>query len=118
MAYLKINNVDFSAYVNELNVVESVTYRAQTNAAGNTVVDNANAKRVIEVGIIPLDANIVKSILSEVAKFEVDISFMNPRTNSLESGVHCIIPTSNVEYYTIRADRVSLKAFKLKFTEL
>nr|DAJ70483.1 MAG TPA: hypothetical protein [Caudoviricetes sp.] len=32
--------------------------------------------------------------------------------------MNCIIPTTDIEYYTIRADKVSYKAMTLKFTEL
>lgn len=118
MSYFKINNNDYSMYVNELKITDSVSYRAQTNAAGNTVVDNANRKRTIEVGIIPLDAEIMTNLLTDVDSFEVNLSFLNPKTNVLEEEVLCVIPQSSVEYYTIRADKTSFRAFKLTFTEL
>ena len=105
-------------YVNELKVAKSATYRAQTNAAGNTVVDNANAKRNIEVGIIPLSDDVMQRLLTDVDNLEVYISFRNPVTNQLEENVHCIIPDTEPEYYTIRADKVMYKAFRLEFTEL
>ena len=118
MTYFKIGENDYSAYVNELKVNGTTTYRAQTNAAGNTVVDNANRKRIIEVGIIPLESDIMAGLIEDVHKFEVDLSFRNPQTNELEENVKCIIPDHEVEYYTIRADKVSYKAFTLTFTEL
>lgn len=117
MSYFKINNNDYSMYVNELKVKTSTTYRAQTNAAGDTVVDNQKAKRTIEVGIIPLSDTIVKQIMEDVEAFKVNISFLNPNTAVVET-VLCIIPSNEVEYYTIRADKVQFKAFNLKFTEL
>lgn len=55
MAYFKIGDVDFSLYVNSLKVSKTANYSAQTNAAGDTVVDYINSKRTIEVGIIPLN---------------------------------------------------------------
>lgn len=118
MSYFKIGENDYSAYVNELKVKDSMTYRAQTNAAGNTVVDNMNAKREVEVGIIPLDNSVMKNLLTDVHQFEVLLSFRNPRTDELEENVKCIIPTHEVEYYTIRVNKVSYKAFKLTFVEL
>lgn len=118
MAYFKIGTNDYSDYVNELKIESNVTYRAQTNAAGNTVVDNANAKRSIEVGIIPLSAESMKSLMADVEKFEVNLSFLNPVTNVLEENVLCIIPTNMVEYYTIQVNKTSFKAFTLTFTEL
>ena len=42
----------------------------------------------------------------------------NPETNELETGVACIIPSNDVEYYTIQTAKVSYKKMKLTFTEL
>ena len=117
MAYFKINDVDYSQYVNQLNVGTEVNYNAQTNAAGDTVVDYINSKRVIEVGIIPLTPTYLASLTSAIANFAVSISFLNPNTNTLET-IDCIIPSSNVEYYTIQAGKVMTKAFTLQFIEL
>ena len=118
MAYFKINDVDYSLYVNELNVDENANYTAQTNAAGNTVVDLINKKRTVEVGIIPLDDAAMKSLMAAIDGFNVSITFRNPKTGALEEGVNCIIPSSGVKYYTIQANKVMYKAFSLKFTEL
>ena len=56
MTYFRIGDKDFSMYVNELKVKRNHNFIAQTNAAGDSVVDYINSKREIEVGIIPLDA--------------------------------------------------------------
>lgn len=118
MAYFKINDTDYSAYVNELKVNKEAHYNSQTNAAGDTVVDYINSKREIEVGIIPLDDAAMAKLQADIDAFNVSISFLNPRTKALENGVNCIIPSNNVEYYTIRANKTSFKAFTLKFIEL
>ena len=118
MAYFKIGGNDYSAYTNELKIKTDTTYRAQTNAAGDTVVDNQKAKRTIEVGIIPLNNTIMKNLQKDIASFKVNLSFLNPLTGVLEENVLCIIPSSEVEYYTIQANNVSFKAFTLSFTEL
>lgn len=118
MSYFKINNHDYSAYTSALKVTSTATYRAQTNAAGNTVVDNAKAKRVIEVGIIPIDDTVMQNLLTDVYSFQVELSFRDPNTNKLEENVICIIPKSEIEYYTIQADKVMYKEFTLTFTEL
>lgn len=117
MAYLQINGHDYSAYVNELKVTRSATYRAQTNAAGNTVVDNTVPKRKVEVGIIPLTDAVMANLLDDVYSFEVQLNFRNPQTNRLEQ-IHCIIPDSRIEYYTIQSGKVMYNAFNLTFTEL
>ena len=116
MAYFKIGKTDFSNIVNELKVDNTSNYNSQTNAAGDTVVDYINTKRIIEVGIIPLDDTDMANLQTAIKDFDVMISFRNPRTNQLET-IFCIVPESGVEYYTIQANKVMYKAFKLKFIE-
>lgn len=118
MTYFKINNNDYSLYTSALKVIDNANYVAQTNAAGNTVVDYINKKRTVEVGIIPLDASIMQQLKDDVAKFNVKLSFLNPETNELIENVDCIIPTNEVEYYTIQNNKISFKAAALTFTEL
>lgn len=117
MAYFKIGKTDFSSIVNELNINNTSNYNSQTNAAGDIVVDYINTKRIIEVGIIPLDDTDMAKLQTAINDFKVMISFRNPKTNQLET-IFCIIPESGVEYYTIQANKVMYKAFKLKFIEL
>ena len=118
MSYFKINGVDYSAYVNELKISKEANYNAQVNAAGNTVVDYINSKRIVEVGIIPLDGATMLALQQAIDKFNVSISFRNPLTNTLEENVNCIIPTNEVEFYTIQAGKVMYNAVNLTFTEL
>lgn len=118
MEYFKINNKDFSMYVNELKVGKSSNYNAQTNAAGNTVVDYINKKHIVEVGFIPLDGAEMLALQQAIDAFNVSLSFRNPLTNEIVENINCIIPESNVEYYTIQVDKVMYKAFTLTFTEL
>ena len=118
MAYFKIGNTDFTAYVNTLKVEKAHNYNAQMNAAGDTVVDKISVKRVVEVGIIPVNDTVMASLQDAIEAFNVSISFRNPKTNKLEDGVNCIIPKDKVEYYTIQAGKVMYKAFTLQFTEL
>jgi hypothetical protein len=118
MAYFKIGATDFSKYVSSLKVKTANNYTALNNAAGNTVVDFINAKRTIEVGIIPLKATAVKELLTAISAFNVSISFLNPNTDVLENNVNCIIPDNEIDYYTIQANNVKCKAFNLVFIEL
>lgn len=104
-------------YVNQLNVNRNAVYNSQTNAAGDTVVDLLCAKREIEVGIIPLNSDVMAQLLDAIYPVDVFISFRNPRTKEVET-VHCMIPESNVEYYTIQANKVMYNAFTLTFIEL
>lgn len=117
MAYFKINGVDYSHCVNALKVNKQATYNAQTNAAGNSVVDFINQKREIEVGIIPLNAADMITLQLALDQFNVSISFLNPMTNAVEE-VNAVIPSSGVDYYTIQANKTMFNAFTLKFIEL
>lgn len=118
MAYFKINNVDYSMYVNSLEIITDTNYNAQTNAAGNTVVDYINQKRQIKVGIIPLDNVVMASLKNAIDEFNVSISFLNPNTKALEENIDVIIPSNAVKYYTIQVNKVSFDGFTLTFTEL
>lgn len=117
MAYLKINGNDYSMYCNQLKVNKESNYNAQTNAAGNIVVDYINAKREISAGIIPLNDSVMKTLLADIEAFNITLSFRNPHTNQLEE-VNCIIPSTNIEYYTIQANKVLYNAMELTFIEL
>lgn len=118
LAYFKIGDTDFSMYVNELNVTKTANYNAQTNANGDTVVEYINSKRVIDVGIIPLNDAAMVSLQQAISAFNVSISFLNPVTNAIEENINCIIPEDTVEYYTIQAGKVLFNAFTLQFIEL
>ena len=118
MAYFKINNNDYSKYVNALKVGTKYKYNAETNAAGDTVIDYINKKRVIEVGIIPLEDAAMSNLKADIEQFNVSVSFLNPDTKTLENNVNCIIPSNEVEYYTIQVGKVMYKAFTLQFEEL
>lgn len=118
MTYFKIGNNDYSMYVNALKVVKNNNYSAQTNAAGDSVVDYINKKRIIEVGIIPLNDTIMKRLQEDIDKFNVSISYLNPKTKALENNINCIIPSDEVEYYTIQINKKMFKALTLTFEEL
>lgn len=117
MEYFKINDVDFSMYVNALNITKNHIYKSQINAAGNTIVKYVNSKRIINVGIIPLDSESMIALQAALESMTVSISFMNPETGALETA-NCMISTQSVDYYTIRVGNTKFKAFTLQFTEL
>ena len=116
--FFKINDNDYSMYVNKLMVSKEHLYTPVTTSAGNTVVKYINNKRVLEVGIIPLDDTVMARLLTDVDKFKVSISFRDPQTNLISENVVCIIPKNTVDYYTIQAGKVMYKAFSLQIKEL
>ena len=115
--YFKIGENDYSMFVNELEISTDNNYNSQTNAAGNTVVDYINKKRTINVGIIPLNDDIMKQLKADIAAFNVIVSFLDPDTQLL-SEANCIIPSNSVKYYTIQADKVLFETCSLVFEEL
>lgn len=117
MEYLKINGVDFSNYVNSLNVVKAAKYSSQTNALGDMVVDLINHKRKIKVGFIYLKDDELQTILNELNKFNVSLSFRNPDSGSITTA-NCIVPTRDVKYYTIQVNKVIYNEFTIEFIEL
>ena len=118
MAYFKINNIDYSPYTSGLKVKKSTNYTSQVNAAGDTVVDYINSKRAIEATIIPMNDAEMATLQTELDKFNVSISFRNPNTNTLEENINCIIPDTEITYYTIQVNKVMYNALTLTFTEL
>lgn len=119
MTYFKINNVDFSLYVNDIKIATNHTYKEMQTASGNTLVKYVNSKRVLSVGIIPLDCASAKTLLTEINKFNVTISFLNPQTNTLENNIKCIIPQNTVDFYTINdVNGARLNAFTFTIQEL
>jgi len=119
MAYFKINNVDYSRYVNKLLIDTKHKYTARENASGNLMVKYITKKHNVQVGIIPLDAAALRSLEAELSggNFEKEITYLDPETGSLTT-IRCIIPIHTIEYYTIRADKTMTKAFNFTCEEL
>lgn len=118
MTYFKINNVDFSDFVKSLKVNKENVYNSQINANGDTVVDYINSKKTLEVGIIPLNGDNMKKLLSALSNFNVSITFRNPSSGALET-INTIAPNINTDYYTIQSNtKVLFNDFKLQFKEL
>ena len=116
--YFKINGTDYSKYVNKLMVGTEHMYKTETSAMGNRRITYQNSKKVIEVGIIPLDDVIMAKLLTEVNQFNVSVSFRDPQTNTMVENLNCIIPSNLVEYYTIQVGKVRYRAFSLQIQEV
>lgn len=116
--FFKINDHDYSMYVNRLQVGTEHFYNLKSSANGADRVSHKYKRRVLSVGIIPLDDAAMANLLSDVDRFRVSVSFRDPSTNMLVENMTCIIPTNLVEYYTIQAGNVSYKAFTLQLNEV
>lgn len=117
MAYFKINDTDYSMYTSALKITNASNYTSQTNAHYDTVVDYINDKKTVEVEIIPLNDTVMQQLTADISGLGMSISYLNPQTKQLKT-ISCILPSTNIEYYTIRQNNISFKKLKLKFTEL
>ena len=118
MAYLKINNVDFSDCVAMLKVGKQQKFKSMETAAGNLLVKPINSKYVLEVGFIPLTVEDMRRLQPHINKLTVSISFLAPDTNELKT-INCMLSTQLVEYYTIQQNgEILYKPFSLQFQQL
>lgn len=117
--YFKINDIDFSRYVNKLVVGTEHIYKVDTSDMGSEKITyNGIKRRTIEVGIIPLDDAVMAKLLTEVDKFWVSISYRDPKTNVMIENLACYIPNNLVDYYTIQVNKVKYRAFTLQIKEV
>ena len=117
MVYFKINDTDYSMYTAGLKITNASNYTSQTNAHYDTVVDYINDQKTIEVEIISLDDTVMQQLTADISGLGMSISYLSPKTKELNT-ISCILPSTNIEYYTIQQGKVSFKKVKLKFTEL
>lgn len=117
--FFKIEDVNFSHIISKLNIEKRHNYKSQVSAGGTTTVEYINSKREIEIEVISLDDTAMAQLLSYLDLFSLKISFLNPKTNTLEKDVQVIIPSNKVEYYTIQGgNNVRFNALSVKFQEL
>lgn len=118
MTYLKINNVDYSSLVSGLKVGYEtlVSDNSGRNAAGNTVIDVINRKVKIYVTLRHTTQEEMKSFLTAIKDYVVNVTYLNPETKAL-STVNAYTGTPEPEYYTI-SDKTIYKPMSLNFIEL
>lgn len=116
--FFKINDNDYSMYVNKLQIGTEHFYQQKSSANGADKITHKYKRRTIEVGIIPLNDIAMMRFLTDVDKFRVSVSYRDPSTNTLVENVTCIIPNHIVDYYTIQVGNVKYKAFTLQLKEV
>lgn len=118
MAFLKINGNDYSMYCNKLLVGRQHNAVTREAATGLLLVKRKATVRLLEVGIIPLDTEVMRQLMADINKPNLTISFLDPLTNTLVENMPCMIATNLVEYYTIQGSNVKFKAFTLSVQEI
>ena len=119
MAYLKINNVDFSYLVSGLKVGYEtlVSDKSGRNAAGNMTIDVINRKLKVYVTLRHTTEAEMRSFLNAVKPFVVDVTVLDPETNELKT-ITANIGTPEPEYYTIQPNHIIYKPMSLNFVQL
>ena len=117
MEFLFINDAEYSSFVNYFKVSYVKNFNEQTNAAGNSVVDYINRKRVIDIGFIPLELEMAAGVLNELSGFTMRLNFLDPQTGLMGEG-NFICPSEEIEAYTIQQNKKLYKAFTVQLREL
>lgn len=118
MEYLKINGEDFSYLVSGLKVgfETLVSDDSGRTAAGNTVVDVINKKDKVYVTLRHTTQEEMQSFLNAIEDFVVNISYLNPRTQTIKT-IEAYTGTPEPEYYSI-SNKTIYKPLSLNFVEL
>ena len=119
MSYLNINGTDVSHLVKGLKVGYEtlVSEDSGRNAAGDTVLDIINRKVKLYVTFRPMDGSEMRSLLSAIGPYVVNVSFRDSRTNGMNT-INCYHGTPEPDYYWILGDQVLYKEFGFNFIEL
>jgi hypothetical protein len=117
MVIFKINDIDFSGLVAALKVGYEtlVSDSSGRNAAGDTVIDVINMKRKIYVTLRHTTFAEMQSFLAAVANFQVSVTYLDPRTNTLQTA-STYIGTPEPEYFNV--SKTIYKPMSLNFIEL
>ena len=116
--YFKINNVDYSHLVSGLKVGYETLVSDQSgrNARGDTVIDVVNTKTKLYVTFRHTTVAEMRSLLGAINGYVVSVSFLNPKTNALDT-ITAYTGTPEPEYYSI-SDKTIYKPMSLNFIEL
>ena len=118
MAYFKINNKDYSSLISGLKVGYETLVSSDSgrNAAGDTVIDVTNRKIKVYATLRHTTNAEMKDFLAAIKDYVVNVSFLNPETNSVTT-INAYTGTPEPEYYTI-SDKTIFKPMSLNFIEL
>lgn len=116
--YFKINGSDFSYIVSGLKVGYEtlVSENSGRNANGDTVIDVINRKVKLYITFRHMDNNEMDSLLEAIKDYVVEVSYLDPKTQTLET-ITAYTGTPEPEYYTI-SDKTVFKPMSLNFIQL
>lgn len=117
MAIFKIGDADFSGLVSGLKVSYEtlVSDSSGRNANGDTVLDVINTKRKVHLSLRHTTFAEMQSFLAAIEPFQVTVSYLDPKTNELET-IDSYTGTPEPEYYNV--SQSIYKPLNLNFIEL
>lgn len=117
MEYFRINETNLSPYISGLKISYKTNYNAQTNAAGDMVVDIVNKKKVFDVTFTYMNYGSLRSIIDDFYKEpSVTVYYLDPDTGET-SYTQCFVAGFDIDYYTI-SRLIITKPFTVQFIEL
>ena len=119
MTNFKINDTDYTNLVMNLKVGYEtlVSDESGRNAKGNTVIDIVNRKRKVYCTFRPMDETEMKGLLGAIADYVINVTFLNPKTNSLVT-MRAYTGTPEPDYYWTHTGEKLFKPMELNFIEL
>lgn len=118
MEYFKINGHDYSPYVSQLTVDTQHVFNGGTKTNGQDWAVLKYTRRVLTVGIIPLDEDTMAQLQADLNRFNVTVAYRDPATNAMRENVKCVIPNNAVSYYNLAGVGKMYKGFLFTVKEL
>lgn len=116
MAYLMINGTDYSNIVSGIKINYDKDYTTLKTAIGYTFVDYITTNTTLEVSVIALDDNKMKSFLNDIDDISISVSYRYP--GGVLRQLTAFAPSNSIEYYTIQQNNVSFKGMTVKLVEI
>lgn len=118
--YLKLNNVDFSSYIQHMKIEYEtlVADNSGRNANGDTVLDIRNRKVKVYCSFRPLNKTEASALLTAIANYVIPVQYYDAKTNALKTiTCYCGTPALDIYWFNEGGD-VLYKAFDLNFIEM
>lgn len=119
MTNFKINGTDFTHLVANMKVGYEtlVSDESGRNAKGKMVIDVVSRKRKVYVTFRPMNGAEMESLLSAIADYVMEVTYLNPKTNALVT-ITAYTGTPEPDYYWTLTNEKLFRPMDLNFIEL
>ena len=116
---LKIGNLDVTKWLKSLDVEYEVLLsdKSGRNARGNNRVEIINRKDKLICTFNPMHSDLMKSFLSAIEPYVLDVTYLNPKTKA-EKNIRAYIGTPTIGYLRVTEKQTFMKEFNLNFVEM